>query len=176
MAKSEAGETAAGAAETKQKKRFKKLAIALAAVALLSTGGGASAYFLLDAGPSKGDHATGTGQEPESLHASVAPDHGAEDGHGGSHGDTSEHGDKGGHDAPDITPLPVATWEASSTLRPADYAIAMVYGDEAILIARDVAIRAKPGMIVPGLGTITAIREDGPGGIVEASEATLKTF
>ena len=67
MAKSEAGETAAGAAETKQKKRFKKLAIALAAVALLSTGGGASAYFLLDAGPSKGDHATGTGQEPESL-------------------------------------------------------------------------------------------------------------
>ena len=43
MAKSEAGETAAGAAETKQKKRFKKLAIALAAVALLSTGGGASA-------------------------------------------------------------------------------------------------------------------------------------
>lgn len=188
MAKSEAGETAAGAAETKPKKRFKKLAIALAAVALLSTGGGASAYFLLDAGPSKGDHATSAGHEPESLHASAAPDHGAEDGHGGSHGDTSEHGDKGehadkgghgdkgGHDAPDIAPLPVATWEASSTLRPADYAIAMVFGDEAILIARDVAIRAKPGMIVPGLGTITAIREDGPGGIVEASEATLKTF
>ena len=174
MAKSEAGETGA---EAKPKKRFKKLAIALAAVALLSTGGGASAYFLLDAGPADSDHASGADHEPESLHASVAPDHAAEGEHGGG-----EQAEAGGHENPDahggdaIAPLPVANWEAHSTLRPADYAIAMVFGDEAILIARDVAIRARPGMIVPGLGTITAIREDGPGGIVEASEATLKTF
>ncbi|MEE2952892.1 MAG: hypothetical protein VYD57_16810 [Pseudomonadota bacterium] len=171
MAKGEAGDETA-AAEIKPKKRFGKLAIALAAVALLSTGGGASAYFLLDGEPSPGDHAADAGHPPESMHAAAAPEHPSTDGHGSDDG----HSAKDGHGGSDIVPLPVATWETSSKLRPADYAIAMVFGDEAILIARDVAIRAKPGMVVPGLGTITAIREDGPGGIVEASEATLKTF
>lgn len=80
-------------------------------------------------------------------------------------------------EAPRIpVPMPVATWEAGSELRPADYSIAMVYQEEAILVARDIVVRARPGSLVPGLGRILEIRNVGPGGSVVATEATLQTF
>lgn len=80
-------------------------------------------------------------------------------------------------EAPRIpVPMPVATWEAGSELRPADYSIAMVYQEEAILVARGIVVRARPGSVVPGLGRILEIRDEGPGGSVVATDATLQTF
>lgn len=73
-------------------------------------------------------------------------------------------------------PMPVPTVPAGRQPRASDYSIASVFNGEAFLATSRNLVRAKVGMNVPGLGTVTSIDStpDG-GGVVIGTEATLRT-
>ncbi len=92
---------------------------------------------------------------------------------GGAGGETHE----AAGPPPIPVPMPVATVAPDETLRAGDYAIASVFDGEAFLATSRNLVRAKVGMTLPGLGTITAISTtpDG-GGVVTGTLATLRNL
>ncbi len=72
-------------------------------------------------------------------------------------------------------PMPVAS-ASEAKIRPSDYSIASVFDGEAFLVTAQNLVRARVGMTVPGLGTITAIdaSPDG-GGVVTGTDAILRS-
>ncbi|MEX6504999.1 hypothetical protein [Jiella sp. M17.18] len=74
----------------------------------------------------------------------------------------------------EVTPLPVAQVVRPISLTPKDFAIVMVFQDEAHLASPGELWRVKVGSVVPGLGKILAIEPSKDGGIVKAENATLK--
>lgn len=58
-------------------------------------------------------------------------------------------------------------------LTPQDFAIVMVFGEEAHLASPGELWRVKPGMIVPGLGKVLSIEETENGGTIKTEKAVL---
>ncbi|MER0237711.1 hypothetical protein [Fulvimarina sp. MAC8] len=58
-------------------------------------------------------------------------------------------------------------------LQPQDFAIVMVFGEEAHLASPGELWRVKPGMIVPGLGKVLSIEETENGGTIKTEKAVL---
>ncbi|MEN3792780.1 hypothetical protein [Fulvimarina sp. MAC3] len=59
-------------------------------------------------------------------------------------------------------------------LQPQDFAIVMVFGQEAHLASPGELWRVKPGMIVPGLGKVLSIEESENGGTIKTEKAVLQ--
>lgn len=72
----------------------------------------------------------------------------------------------------DVIPVPKIV--RAAPLTPQDFQIVMVFGQEALLATDDELWRVKVGSVLPGLGTVLAIEPASSGGIVRASNATLK--
>ncbi|MBP0616658.1 hypothetical protein [Jiella mangrovi] len=83
----------------------------------------------------------------------------------------SEDGDG---EAEKVAAIPVPELVRPWTLKPQDFTIVMVYGDEAHLASPGELWRVEVGSVVPGLGRILAIEASKDGGIVKAEKATLK--
>ncbi|MFD2236334.1 hypothetical protein [Aureimonas populi] len=66
--------------------------------------------------------------------------------------------------------LPVPRVVRDRELSPADYEIVMIFGGEALLATARELMRAKVGSVLPGLGAILSVSEEG----VAAQNATLK--
>ncbi|MBO0661229.1 hypothetical protein [Jiella flava] len=76
-------------------------------------------------------------------------------------------------ESPPVAALPVPKIVRPWTLKPKDFSIVMVFGDEAHLASPGELWRVEVGTEVPGLGKILAIEPNDHGGIVKAEKATL---
>lgn len=68
--------------------------------------------------------------------------------------------------------LPVQTVVRARPLKPQDFEIVMVFGDEAWLATTQELLRVRVGSVVEGLGRILTI--DAAGGILTSEDATLR--
>ncbi|MCB8838120.1 hypothetical protein [Aurantimonas sp. VKM B-3413] len=75
-----------------------------------------------------------------------------------------------------VAAIPAPTIVRSVPLKPQDYAIVMVFQNEAHLASPGELWRVKVGSVLPGLGKILAIEPNEEGGIVKAEHATLKAM
>ncbi|MCE7026462.1 hypothetical protein [Jiella avicenniae] len=87
-------------------------------------------------------------------------------------GSTSKAEDDG--EASDVAALPVPVQVRPWALKPQDFSIVMVFGDEAHLASPGELWHVQVGSTVPGLGRILAIEASRDGGTVKAENATLK--
>ena len=70
--------------------------------------------------------------------------------------------------------IPVPQFTHTPELKPADFQIVMIYGNEAHLATLDALWYVRVGSKLPGLGTILSIEPDADGGTVKAEHATLR--
>ena len=73
-----------------------------------------------------------------------------------------------------IAPIPVPHFTRVPALRPTDFQIVMVYGEEAHLATLNALWYVRVGSKVPGLGAILSIEPGPDGGTVKAENATLQ--
>lgn len=77
-------------------------------------------------------------------------------------------------DTDGVAAIPVPQVVRRQSLRPSDFQIVMVFGDEAHLSSPGELWRVRAGTVVPGLGRILSVEPGASGGIVRAENATLK--
>ncbi|EAU40939.1 hypothetical protein FP2506_18664 [Fulvimarina pelagi HTCC2506] len=73
----------------------------------------------------------------------------------------------------EVEPMPAQRVVRRHELQPQDFAIVMVFGEEAHLASPGELWRIRPGMIVPGLGKVLSIEETEDGGTIKTENAVL---